>query len=459
MVNARQISRGGPEAGWLSGLFRDPLRLILALLIFLAVGRAHQHFAFIGALSPALLLFLGGVGYAVLDPSSVRLENLWSSWPPKVVAALTVLACLSVPFGISMGSAGLFLLEGFAKVVLLFALLLVAVRNSRDLRVFVWAYVLACGFLVYISLFTFDLQSAGTLQRLSNLYYYDANDLGVVLTAGIPLCIVLFQNSGKVGRVASGTILLGIGASLARSGSRGGFLGLIAVGVALLFLLRNVSVAKRGAAVVAMAAGLFVMAPQGYWQQMESLTEPTEDYNWTSPYGRKAVAERGLGYMMDHPVFGVGVGNFPRAEGLLAEVSRQRARMGIGYRWTAAHNSFLQAGAEMGMPGLVLFCSLVFGSMLGLGRLRRRLPDRWRRLSSEHRFLYDIATYLPVSMIAFSVAGFFVSFAYHDMLYVLVVFVAGTYVCVRGLNRRARAVSARAHRRAVEDPAREGTVR
>lgn len=435
-------------------LSRDPLRLVLALLIFFAVGRAHQHFAFIGAMSPALLLFLGGVGYAVLDPSSIRLENLWSSWPPKVVAALAVLACLSVPFGISMGSAGRFMLEGFAKVVLVFALLLVAVRNSRDLYVFVWAYVLACGFLVYISLFTFDLQAAGTLQRLSNLYYYDANDVGVVLSAGIPLCVVLFQNSGKLGSIASGTILLGIGASLARSGSRGGFLGLLAVGIALLFLLRNVSVARRGAAVVVVVAGLFFTAPLGYWDQMESLTEPTEDYNWTAPYGRKAVAERGLGYMMDYPVFGLGVGNFPRAEGMLAEVSQRRARMGVGFRWTAAHNSFIQAGAELGVPGLILFCSLIFGGMLGMGRLRKRLPDRWRRLEGEHRFLYDMATYLPVSLVGFSVAGFFVSFAYHDMLYVLVVFVAGTYVCVRSLQGRMRAADAD-----VRERARTGSAR
>lgn len=439
----------------LSGLIRDPLRLVLVALVFLTIGRAHQHYGFLGAVRPAQLLFGAGAAYAFLKPSSVRLDNLWSSWPPKVVVALGVLACLSVPFGISMGSSGRFLLESFSKVLLTFFLLVVAIRGPRDLYLFVWAYVLGCGFLVYISIFTFTMQYTGAMQRLGGLYFYDANDLGVVLTAGIPLCIVLLQNSGKLGKATSGLILLGIGASLARSGSRGGFLGLLAVGVALFFLLRNVSVLKRVGAVAVLAAGLFAMAPQGYWTQMESMTEPTEDYNWTSPYGRKAVAERGLGYMLDHPVFGVGAGNFQRAEGLLAEVSRQRAQMGVGYRWTAAHNSFVQAGAELGIPGLLLFCSLVFGSMLGMARLRKRMPRSWRRRGGEHRFLYDLATYIPVSMVGFAVAGFFVSFAYHDVLYVLVLFVTGTYLCVHRLVRREKAArAAEARMPARREPAR-----
>lgn len=417
----------------LSDLPRDPLRVLVAVLIFLTIGRAHQHFAFVGALQPALVLFVLAAGYVVLRPASVRWRNAWSTWPPKVVAALAVLACLSIPFGISMGSAGSFMLRSFSKVLLVFFLVLVSVRDARDLCLYVWAYVLACAFLVYISLFTFALEYTGGMQRLGGMYFYDANDLGVVLTVGIPLCVVLFRNTGKWGRLVSGAVLLGIGASLARSGSRGGFLGLLAVGIVLLFLLRNVSVLKRAGAVTVVAAGLFLMAPQGYWSQMESLTEPTEDYNWTSPYGRKAVAERGVGYMLGHPVFGVGVGNFQRAEGLLAEVSRQRARMGVGYRWTAAHNSFVQAGAELGIPGLLLFCGLVFGGMIGMVRLRRRLPGAWRRWMGESRFLYDLATFLPVSAVAFAVSGFFVSFAYHDVVYVLTVFVAATYLCSRHL--------------------------
>lgn len=427
---------------------RDAMRVLLAVLIFFAVGRAHQHYSFLGAFRPALLLFVGAVGYAFLKPRAIRLENSFRVWPTRVVMALAVLACLSVPFGISIGSAGRFMLEAYSKVLITFFLLVAAIRSARDLKLFVWAYVLGCGFLVYISLFTFSLQNAGGVYRLNNLYMYDANDMGLVLVVGLPLALALFQNSGKWGKWISGTILVGIGASLARSGSRGGFLGLLAVGILLLFLLRQVSVLKRVGFVSVVVFGMVFMAPPGYWEQMETLTEPTQDYNWQAPTGRKALAKRGMGYMFSHPLFGVGVGNFARADWFLSEVRRNRQLEGAGFKMSAAHNSFVQMGAEMGIPGLLLFCALLFGGIGGMMRLRSRAPPGWKNRGPDARFVHDLALYLPVSLVGFAVTGFFVSFAYHDVTYILVAFVAGVYVCARDQWKRQPAAPPHPLRRA-----------
>jgi O-antigen ligase len=101
-----------------------------------------------------------------------------------------------------------------------------------------------------------------------------------------------------------------------------------------------------------------------------------------------------------------------------------------GIKWSAAHNSFLQAAAEMGIPGILLFCALVFGSFLQCIMIRRRLPPNWYKGDHEERFLYYTSVYLPVAMIGFAVGGFFVSFAYMDLVYVLGAFVAGLQVSV-----------------------------
>lgn len=414
---------------------RDPLRLVVAGLIFMTVSRAHQHYGWLGAIHPADLLFAGAIGIALIKGRTLSLGHLTATWHAKAIWGLGALAVLSVPFALSMGTAGSFVIDVLIKVFLFLALILVTMRHPGDLKLYLWSYVLACGFLVYLSVSVFSLSQTGGMSRLSGLYMYDANGLGLVLSTGLPLCLVLFQNSAKLGKITSGLILLGIGVSLARSGSRGGFLGLLAVGIMLLIVIRGVSIPKRVGFVGVVAAGLFLAAPQGYWQQMETLTEPTEDYNWTSPYGRKQVAKRGMGYMLDNPVTGVGVGNFPRAEGLLAEVSQQRKMAGQGYRWTAAHNTYVQIGAELGLPGLILYGVLLFGGAFGLYRLRKRLPQAWRSAGGTPGLLYDLALYLPVSYVGFAVTATFLSFAYHSIFYLLTTFAVGTYLGVRQIAR------------------------
>ena len=128
-----------------------------------------------------------------------------------------------------------------------------------------------------------------------------------------------------------------------------------------------------------------LFAPRGYWDQISTLLHPTEDYNWNTDYGRRNVWIRGVGYMLDSPLTGLGIGNFPRAEGTISDVAVTFVdRIGHRLKWSAAHNSFLQAGAEMGIPGLLLFSSLVFGGIFSMVKYRRKLAA-WSRGDPEQR--------------------------------------------------------------------------
>lgn len=421
---------------WSSRLSGDPLRLALVLLIFLTIGRLHQHYGVIGSVRPALVLFLFVMAYAVLKPEALSSTGLFKTWPSKVIVALGLMACASVPFALSVGNSGRFILEAYMKVLVTALLIIAAIRHAGDLRLFAWAYLAACAFVVWLSVGVFDLSSAGTAMRLDNLYMFDANGMGVILVVGLPLAAVMFQNSSGWPKALSLALIVGIGVSLARSGSRGGFLGLLVVGALILVYLHRVPVAKRLGLVGVVVAGLAFTAPEGYWSQMKSLTEPTKDYNWESDYGRRKIALRGLGYMADNPVLGVGIDNFQKAELELSELAERRRARGAGFRLAAAHNSFLQVGVEMGLPGLLLWCSLVFGGIFGVRRLRRRLPRGWRRRDPERRFVYDLTLYLPLCFAGFAVTAFFVSFAYRDVIYFLAALTAGTYVCARKLRQQ-----------------------
>jgi O-antigen ligase len=413
-------------------IVRDPLRLLLLALTILTVSRVHQHYPMLMKLRPALLLVIAATGYAYLNPRFLTRENMLQLWPMRLIAILGVCACSSAVFGISLGHTATFFLEWYLKTLIYAFLLAVSIRHVRDLYTFVWAYVLSCGILSFFSLFVFGITKTGNsdFQRLSNLYTYDSNDLGVVLTIGLALTLLLLVSTRGGRRWFLFAILAGISATIARSGSRGGFLGLIAVALAALILANGVSVARRSSILIAAAVALMLGAPAGYWKQMSTVLEPKGDYNYSTLDGRKALAERGLGYMAMYPLFGLGMDNFSRAECTISPKLVQLNRTGP-IRCTAPHNSYIQAGAELGVPGLLVWASIVFGVIYRLLGVRRRLPRSWRRGTDTERFLYGAAGFFPLAMIGFAVTAFFVSFAWADPIYIMAAFTAGFYVSLR----------------------------
>ena len=416
----------------------DPYRVILSVIMLLTISRFHSHFPAIARVRPVLVLFVLALTCAVLAPRLVSLKVLFRTWPPQAVAALGILACLSAPFGISFGGAMKYLLTTYASVLLFVFLLFIGIRTARELYTLVWAFVASMGLLVWQSLAVFHLSvvPGTTIERLSQLYTYDSNDAGCVLIVGLVLTVLSFLAAGKKGKVASAVLLVGIGIALARTGSRGAFVGLIGTGCALLLSLKQVSAVKRLGFVAVVVAGLVVAAPPGYWENVGTVLHPTEDYNWDSPEGRREIWRRGIGYMADHPVFGLGISNFERAEGTISDKARRRFAA-TPVRWTAPHNSFIEVGAELGVPGLILWSSLIVGGIVGMTRLRRRLPQAWLHGDPEERFLYLATIDLPLALVGFAITAFFLSFAYLDLVYVLIAFVAGVYVAAGEKLRRA----------------------
>ena len=431
----RRAARPAPRVRF--GFARDPLRLSLFLLTVVTISRVHQALG-LGALRPAFVLFAFAAGYALITPRTLVLDNLSRYWPSRVMFALLIMACLSAPFGISLGASAMFILTDYIKVLLFAFLLMAVIRGTSDLAMFVLAYVVSSGVLVWMAVFIFRLQMTSEgMARLSNMYTYDANDLGCVLITGLPLTVLAFQTSRTRGKVLSGVILAGVGLAVARSGSRGAFLGLAVVGLAILVMLKEVPVPRRVAFVGAVVFALLLAAPKGYWDQMATIFQPTQDYNWTARDGRKQIWSRGLHYMWVHPLFGVGINNFGRAEGTISELAKNFQAGEAGIRWAAPHNSFIQAGAEMGIPGIILWSSLVLGGIAACIRLRKRLPRAWLHGDREERFLYLMSVYLPISFVGFACTAFFVSFAYLDPIYILAAYLVGLYRSVNVKLRQA----------------------
>lgn len=429
---SRAASVSSSAAHGLLRIERDPLRIALCILTILTISRVHQHYPVLATIRPALLLVVASIAYAYLNPRYLTSTNVLRHWPMRLVATLGVLACCSAVFGISLGGSALFILDSYVKTLAYAFLIAVSIRHVRDLFTFVWAYVISCGILAFFSIFVFGISrgSNSYVTRLNNLYTYDSNDLCVVMMVGLPLNLLLLTVARGPKRWLLLVILIGISATMARSGSRGGFLGFVAVGLAGLLLVNGISASRRLLVLAAAAMALAVAAPQGYWQQMGTILKPKEDYNFTDVDGRKAVMARGIGYMIQYPVFGLGINNFYRAE---CTISPKLASIRVNgpMRCTAPHNSYLQAGSELGFPGLFAWTLLVVGAIVAPLRLRRRLPRSWLRGTDEERFMYGATSFFAVALVGFAVTSFFVTFAWMDPIYFMAALLTGLYISLK----------------------------
>lgn len=412
----------------------DPLRATLFVTTVLTVSRVHQHYSFLAKFRPVLLFVLAAGAYAYLYPRYLTKINVLKLWPMQLVAVLGVISCGSAVFGISLGAAASYILDNYVKTVIFAFLVAISIRNVRDLYTFVWAYVVSSGILVFFSLFVFHItQATGSyVSRLDHLDTYDSNDLCVVLIVGLAFTLLLLQVARGKQRLFLWLNLVGIAASIARSGSRGGFIGIIVFAVAALLLVNSVSVAGRVSILIAATIALMVGAPPGYWKQMSTVLEPKADYNYSARDGRKALMKRGIGYMSAYPFFGIGINNFSKAECTISPKLKEISRSGP-IRCTAPHNSYVQAASELGVPGIVCWGGLVIGGIVALLRLRGKLPRSWRKGTDAERFVYSASHYFPLAMIGFAVTAFFVSFAWLDPIYILAALTSGWYIVVRGV--------------------------
>ena len=419
---------------------RTPLVLAIAGLTFMNVSRAHYMAPWIARLHPGQVLFALSIAALLVQPRRADARNLVRTWPAKALFVFAALAVTSTLFGISVGGAAKFMLESYSRTLLVAGMMLVAMRSLDDLSTIVWSVFWGCCVLAYQAIFVFGLETNAGFSRLGSLYDMDPNDIGCVLAIGLPLSLVLLQNSRRALKPVIILMMLGMMATVARSGSRGTFVALLVMGLMLLVLARGVSVMRRAMIVVGAGVALAFAAPPGYWKQMGTITDLSNDYNITEMDGRKELIRRGIGYAKMYPVFGLGISNFQKAECQIIDARREA--VGDTPNCTAPHNSLVQVTSELGFAGGVLWVAVLIGGVVSLLRLRGRVPDAWRKGAADERYLFSMLTFLPVAIIGFAISSLFVSFAWATPIYLLIALMAVTMsetrrrLPRRGLARR-----------------------
>jgi len=397
-----------------------PDLLIACITIYLAtaVGRLHEVFPVLSHLKPTMLSAVLAIGLYSIDRSRLRAPRRLFSRTTLYLVALVGWGALSVPGALNQGAAFHGWLDLLRSALMCFVVA-GSVRRTADVERLALVYFVVTAVYVGVVLSRFQLGSDNW--RLARLYYYDANDLATLIVTAMPLGLYcVLARKRPLPRVLAGIGLAILAVGLIRSGSRGGFLAFLAVTAFVLLRVTTIPARSRLIGLAVIVLFVFGAASDRYWTQMQTIVHPNDDYNLTAEEGRLQVWQRGMDYMTSHPLFGVGVQNFPVAEGTISPQARRQER-GLPVRWGAAHNTYVQVAAELGIPGIMLFLALMGGAFAALRR-----AARWSRRTGRPRGpVAKLSQTLMASLVGFAVGAVFLSLAYTDMLYMLLALAAG----------------------------------
>lgn len=293
--------------------------------------------------------------------------------------------------------------ESLSKIVLPFLVGITMIDSSRKLRTLAWVIMLSQGYAAY----EFNLSYFEGINRLANSRFggMDNNSNAIALVTGIGLAFFLGLGERNWWRkgLAFGCALM-MAHAVMFSFSRGGLLALIIVGVVSFFLIPK-QPKHYAIFAVAILLSLQLAGPQVRDRFMSSFADAEERDK--SAQSRLALWRHCWDTMLRKPLTGGGTNNW----GLIVTT----------YGWPKgkeAHSMWLQLGAELGFPGLLLLITFYATCI-------RRLWPLARGALAADPWFPEAARMVISSLAGFVVAAQFVSLDGLELPYYLVLLGAG----------------------------------
>lgn len=395
------------------------------LLAFTAVLllRPQDHVPALEPLHLAEIFALIGIGPMILHRLGHRLPAFRVNVETIAMIVFGAVMLATVPFSIWPGGSLDEITNSYVKIVVVFVLMMNVLTTTKRLERLMWLIVVCTGVIAALSVWNYirgyNLVEGGRLAGPVGGIFGNPNDLAMNMTSFLPAAMVVAmsgrQPAGK--RLVAALIAMLMLATIVFTKSRGGALGVLAALVAIAILGRWM---RRGVGTITIVAVLVAtpFLPDAFWARMVSIVDEESDKQFTgSREARRTVMQEGIDAFLEHPLTGVGVGQFKNYN------PPERKE-----RWLEAHNVLIQVAAETGVVGLAAFSFLVLAAAVAAittGR-RVRLALALRRKAGRHEEGDDTATALGEHMLGMSagligwfVCAMFASVAYNWTFYYL----------------------------------------
>jgi O-antigen ligase len=370
-----------------------------ALLILIYVGRIQELAAPLAYLKPAWIAIAATSLLLLVDPPRSLAGRLTDISLFRNVLLIALLCILSVPFSVWPSQSFNFVTNDYAKLLLFFFLISKIISTPRDLYIVSSSIIASGTILVIVMIMTYS----GV--RLSASNTYDPNDIAQLFVICMPAAFYRMTNANMLGKILLAAIMALMTLGVILTASRGGLIALI---VLILYVVWTRTKMRMSAKILVLLiiAAVFIWGATGsYWERMNTIANYQDDYNMTASTGRLELWKRGLMLIITHPILGVGAGAYTTAEGLSAGDR-------TGWKWSEAHNAFIEIGASIGIIGLILFIRVVLTSF----RSMRAIKDMTRM----DPVIVSTAQSIAAGIVGYVASAIFLSSAFSSILYCLI---------------------------------------
>jgi O-antigen ligase len=404
-------------------------------LLFL---RPQDQIPLLGMLHLAELCAIVGLTAMIL----LRLDRKLHPVPftPEIagLAAFGAAMAVGIPFSFWPGGSFNDFTDIYLKLFVIVLLMVHCLDDVERLDRFTWLIVLCSGYVAAHSLVNYmrgtRLIEDGRLAGAVGGIFGNPNDLALNMVVFMPFALATaFKPGPESRRILAGVCAVLMLATIFFTRSRGGFLGLGAMFVALVVSSVRLRPAIGVAAVVVVLAAV-PLAPAAFWDRMVSIFDEEKDTTG-SRQARIDLMKEGVRVFAANPIMGIGLGQFINYD----PAGRKEA-------WNVTHNAPLQVASELGLLGLIPFSYVIARAALAARATRRvLLPPRERPGAGVRRHrepvfptdpsretLLTIATALGPALIGWFVCAQFASVALNWTFY----FLLGIAVAARDISLR-----------------------
>lgn len=372
-------------------------------LIYLALeyGRPQASIPVLELLHlPAVITIL--LAFALIGSGKLRLDNAQT----KLFMALLVLMAAHVPFDVNNYWAFETTRE-MAITFVAYLAILTFIDSFEKFQAMITAWIAIHVYLAITGIIKGGVGIGGFLG--------DENDFALALNMIIPFGIFLAMEAKEKSKRILFFVITGIFVVCnVLTLSRGGFVGLVAVG--LYCWIKSPRKIQSGLLVVLLILTMTLFASQRYWERIQSIQKESQEgstgsgqeriYSWTAAWEM----------FLDYPVFGVGPGNF---NWNFETYEPQKGFGGKLHGGRAAHSLYFTLLSELGIAGVIIYFLMLKANWKDRKELIRLGINNKEPIFKKAHYL---TLALSGSLVGFLVSGTFISVLYYPSFWILIAF-------------------------------------